>query len=512
MEQIVVIYVIILILAITLAVFAVLKQPFSLYGIDYIFALFGILLVWYSSSQIFKPKESFTDSLEGILGLMQKTPTKNENEDIGPFARNMTIYYSAFSRTSYPSNTKKWYNISPYFSSPANVCPDVKIEDTNAYFLEVPSFSTENGFGLGLNKVIGPKSHQLGISANDSFTIFFTISFNEFLSKESNTLEVLKIYANTLNNIGISLVIQNDYKITENNLIATNAELIFGNRTEKLNMPAISIEYVYFFCIIKSGHKITVNLYPNIGDLASTYNKFSNLANFIVDEDVLLSNKELSINNNKNIQAHIFNFGIYNKAISNQTLVALYNNIQSQIQKHSQVLQDLTGVISNLNKQITKIKDCPYPDTICSKCTGITDWTNMTNVILNASPECLAAIHEYCLKNPEKEICSCWNPSNVLSKTEACKNYTSIFNGNKCITPDQLDAQTLEVIKTKYNLCSCSAVAQTSCPKATPIEVKPVIVPSPKIIENRYNMNSSDMDLYNALPLNSFPSNPMRRH
>jgi hypothetical protein len=122
----------------------------------------------------------------------------------------------------------------------------------------------------------------------------------------------------------------------------------------------------------------------------------------------------------------------------------------------------------------------------------------MTNVILNASPECLTAINRYCIKNPRTEICSCWNPSNILSKTDACKSYTNIFNGNKCITTDNLDKKTLDIVKAKYNLCDCSL---TNPAEAPPPVVKPVVVPAPKIIDNMFNTNMTDIDLYNALPV-----------
>lgn len=489
----------ILILSIGLTFFAILQKPFNSYGVDYIFAIVGILLVWYSSSNIrnaCKTKEQFANSIEGILGLLSQPAAKSANEDIGPFARNLTIYYSAFSPISYPNTTKRWYNISPYFSSPQNVCPDIKIEDTNAYFSDVPSFSPENGFSLGLNKITGPKSHQLGISANDSFSIFFTLTFNEFLQDEKYIMEFIKLFANTHNNNGVCFEIESEYNKQSNTTNSTGT-FSFGSHKESLTLPILNADMVYLFLIIKQGHNIIINLYPNVGDLASTYSKYTTIADFTVKEDVLLSNKEMSINNHRNIQAHIYNFGVYNKAITTQTVNILYNNIQSQIQKYSQVLQDLTSSITNLQGKISDIKKCPYNESVCTLCSSVTDWTNMTNIILNASPDCLNAIHGYCMKNPGIEICSCWNPSNILSKTDACKSYTSIFSGGKCITPDNLDSNTLDIVKTKYNLCDCSTITNTPLP----VQIKPVIVPVPKVIDKMFNANMTDIDLYNSLPV-----------
>lgn len=499
--------IVLLVLSIGLTLFALLKKPFSLYGIDYIFAIIGVLILFYSlffvnNCKIIVSKEEFVNSIEGVLDLLgsqDKKTSKNlaenikNNEDINSFSRNLTIYYSAFSKISYPHNTKRWLNISPYFSSPQNICPDIKIQDTNAEFSDIPSYSPDNGFALGLNKITGPMSHQLGINANDSFSIFFSMSFNEFLQNEPNDLILLKLYANTETNNGLSMVINKDYTIQSNGTVLLNGTLSFGNQTETLAIPQITPEYIYLFVIIKQGHNLIINMYPNVGDLSSTYSRYSTLGTFQVNGDVLLSNKEMIINNNKNLQAHIFNFGIYNKAITTQTISAIYTNLQTQIQKYSQVLQDLNSAISKLNKKIEDIKKCPYDDNVCKTCNNIKDWTNMTNIILNASPECLSAINEYCSKNPGKEICSCWNPSNVLSQTSACKSYTSIFNGGKCITPDNLDSNTLDIIKSKYKFCNCVDIEKS--------KITPVVVPKPKIINQSFNVNSTDIDLYNSLPI-----------
>lgn len=489
--------IVLLVLSIGLVTFAIMKKPFGLYGVDYIFSIIGILLVFYCLFDLAKACKVWS-STEGFVNAIGLGGSVKNNEDLSSFSRNLTIYYSGFSTLSYPHSTKRWLNISPYFSSPQNVCPDIKIEDTNAEFLDVPSYSPENGFALGLNRITGPMSHRMGINANDSFSIFFSMSFNEFLTNEENDLNLLRIYANTKNNIGLSMDISKDYTVQPNGLAIINGTFTFGNQTEQLVIPQITPDQIYLFVIIKQGHNFLINAYPNVGDLASNVAKHSTLAKFSVsNEDVLLSNKEMMINGSRNIQAHIHTFGVYNKAIANETITAIYTNLQKQIQKYSQVLQDLNAALAKINKKMDDMKKCPYDKKTCDACTSVKDWSNMTDLILNASPDCMKAIHEYCVQNPGKDICACWNPSNILSQTNACKSYTAIYNGGSCITPDNLDTKTIDVIKAKYNFCSCTEVP----PKPAGPVVKAIVVPKPKVLNNYYNLNSSDMDLYNALPI-----------
>ena len=500
---------VLIILAIGMAIFAVAKKPFACF-VDYIIAFLGVLLVLYASVNLTqKPIESFTDNTSGIGRLLSvlsiknsanvsslTTPTTNTyNEDLTPYVRYLTLYYSCFSSSSYPHNSRKWYNIAPFFSSPQSVCPDVTMDDTNMFFLEAPSFSRDNGFGLGINKIIGPQCYRMGFYANDSFTIFFTIKFDSF-SQSDKPFEILKLFANTASNNGISLQIEKEFSVN-NELVSVKMNFTFGTSTWQLDMPSINKAYVYFFVIMKNNQGIKINVYPNIGDVSSTPSFVINAlaVNTEANSDVLLSNKEMIINSQQNLQAHIYNFGVFNRAIQDHTISDLYLSIQTEIQKGNQLLQDLAATITNLQNQLANKGKCPYDNTTCAACSAVKDWTNVSSIILNATPECLQAINAYCTKNPSNNICSCWNPQNILSQTNQCRSYVSIFSGQSCVSPDTVDDTTLDVIKSKYNLCSC----QETSSNPQPLQNKPIVVPSPKVIDNVYNYNADDVDLYNSI-------------
>lgn len=504
-EEQVILGIVIIVLSLGMTIFAITKKPFSNI-VDYIIAFFGVLLVILATTQLVPcpTKEGYSNNsnIERILGLLANQNTKitassSSNETLSLFARNLTVYYSAFSTNSFPNSSRRWYNIAPFFTSPQSTCPDVTMEDTNMFFLEVPSFSKDNGFSLGNNKILGPKSYEMGFSANDSFTMFFTLRFNEFPVTEKSK-EIFRFFANTRTNNGISMFFDSVSSVV-NEMANVSLMFSFGEETWSTSLETINMAYIYFFVIQKNGHTISVNVYPNIGDLSSSSSFVTNIFNVKLDlnTDVLLSNKEMVINGNQTLQANIFNFGIFNRAVMEHTISDLYTNIQKEIQKGNELLQDMNSTIAELQNQIQQSKQCPYDVNTCASCPGITDWTNMSSVILGATPECLNAINTFCNKNPTNSLCSCWNPQNLLSKTDQCKNYVGIFSGNSCATNDNLSSDQLSVIQQKYNLCSC---AET---KKAPQAVPTVVVPAPKLVDNIYNYNATDVDLYNSLNISS---------
>jgi len=523
--------IVIILLSIGMTVFAIAKKPFSNF-IDYIIAFLGVLLVLLATTNMTMCNnvENFTDTSTGIGRMLSVLSIKNAattaisgstltqgsqstnayNENLNLFVRNLTVYYSAFSSASFPNSNRRWFNISPYFSSPQSVCPDVSMDDTSMFFLEIPSYSRDNGFSLGVNKIIGPQSYQLGFSANDAFTMFFTLKFNEFAASD-DILEIFKFFANTSTNNGMSLYINNDYSVN-NEVAHINMFFTFGTFNWPLTLKSINMAYVYFFVITKSGHNIAINVYPNIGDISSSPSFSTQVLKATIDPstDILLSNKEMVMNSYQNLQANIFNFGIYNRDIPDHTIADLYTNIQTEIQKSNQLLLDLAATITNLQNQLASQGQCPYDTTTCGVCSGIADWTNISSIILGATPDCLAAINSYCTKHPTSTICSCWNPQNILSKTDQCRNYVGIFSGKSCVTSDSVDPQTLAVIKQKYALCDCGSVAagaggsksapggSASASTLVP-SAKAIIVPAPKLIDNVFNYNATDVDLYNSI-------------
>jgi hypothetical protein len=121
----------------------------------------------------------------------------------------------------------------------------------------------------------------------------------------------------------------------------------------------------------------------------------------------------------------------------------------------------------------------------------------MNNILTNASTTCLQSIDQYCKTNStNNSLCACWNPNNPISTTETCKNFRSIFSGVKLYSLDNIDANTLDIIKKKNNLCDCGNM---NAPVTTPpVKIKPVVIPAPKLLDTFYSINASDIDVYNS--------------
>lgn len=483
-----------------------------------------------------------------VMYILLQTPLKNEHfdqkqtnttntidqltaignngvENVTPFSKYMTIYYSAFSPLSYPKPARTLYNLQTINGGGGqNTC---SADSTNAVFSNIPSFTQSNGFALGNNTLTGPMSFKMGIDMNDSFTIAFTIQFDAFQSNPSpNILEILKLYANTLGNNGLSLYITNDYSVIgTGNDYAINMFLKLGDGApvQISGLPSINTLMVYMFVIQGKSGSVNMTIYPNIVDISSTIsNVITAVSAMPVTENILLSNKEIKINTYGNLQSHLYNFGVWNNVLNNTTTTDFYKNTQIMLQKNNEILSGMASQIKSLVAQINNANACPYDKPTCDICSGVTDWNNMSNFILNAGPECMSAIDKYCTAHPTAEMCTCWNSSSALSKTPQCKLYQRIYkqNTNSCdLSVDTITPSILESIQEKYNLCGCSPTnppthppssvpaASSASSASSSLALLPAKLPVPKLIDTTYHIDQNDIDLYNKLQINKGKTN-----
>jgi hypothetical protein len=412
--------------------------------VNVMISILAFIVFMYFLLQIKPSKEQFAE---------QFTAGTIYNENVATISNGLVLYTSAFSNNSYSGTGREWTNL--IVPTKTNTCTTTL---PNLNFTQVPSFTKLNGFYLGPNAIIGPMSFQMGFVANESFTICFTIKFDAF-SKTAPTkdIEILKLYGNTMNNNGISLFMKPDY-VMENEIIKASMVLGFGDLLFDLKINSINTTYTYIFFIVKNALKLSVYAFPNVAEISSTSSLKLTLLNTDIDSstDVLLSNKEMMINRNQNLMAHIYNFGVFNKALMEFNINDVYVHIQKEIQKNNQMLIDFNKKLADLQAVIDKSKQCPYDQTVCDACVAVTDWTDMTNVLFNASNECLDKINKFCIANPTHNKCTCWNPANIMSKTEACKTYKAIFEPAKPpVAPVPAKCDVAE-IKKQYNLCPCA--------------------------------------------------------
>lgn len=466
--------IIILFLAINIFVTVVLRKT-NVYNLfDLIIIFFSIVMILYALYTIYN--NNFVEKFD------QNATSTIEDEDISQFVNGLTIYVSSISKKSYPSPTRTWYNISKFFEN--GTCSSVRTADTNFNFSYIPAYESSNGFLLGNNMLVGPMCHQLGITANDSFSIVFTFKLTEFVAEPENDLEIIKLFANTENNKGLVLYIPKQYSIN-NELITCKMILEYANLSFQLDIPVLNTSYTYMMAIVKQNFNIKVMIYPDITDLAINSSVKHIALNTPIDKniDVLLSNKELVVNRNKNLPINLYNILFYNKGITDITLNEIYIHIQKYLHQANQIIINFNKQIEDLRNQIENAKRCSYDDATCKLCSSVSNWNDMVDIVTKATPECLNAVNQFCKNNPKHPKCVCWDAQNNLSTTDSCKAYVSLFSKDVNI----------EKIKADYNLCPCGSGSQTN---DTPV------IPQPKLMNNAYDVKGkSDIQLYYELPV-----------
>jgi hypothetical protein len=444
------------------------------------------------------------------------------NESLTQIQNGLTVYYSTFSKMSFPKSSRTWYNISPFFSTPDNSCPDVRIEDTHAMFTQIPNYSRETGFTIGSTAIQGPQSHQLGITGNGSFSVFFALKFSVLNQDAKVPYELVKLYANTPNNNGLSISIPSRNVAHVGNSYGINLEVTLGTQVFTASDPTtnqallmLNTSFTYLFILVKDNLQLSLYMYPNIDNLSTNPQARFTLINKAAvnpsQDDILLSNRAMMFNRNQNVFGNLYSLGFYNKPLDDSHISMLFLHLQTEIHKSNQLLKDLASQIQLLQTQIDDAKACKYNAAVCEACKDVKDWTNISSIILGGSDECLGQIDSYCTANPKSELCTCWDSSNSLSKTTQCQNYVNIFRKNKVFSPDNVDKDTLDIIKSKNGLCSCSELEtlkdlirsnitqNVTATKEFERKRRP-----PLISENIYTINQKDIEYFEKMGVNDY--------
>lgn len=442
----------------------------------------------------------------------------NYNEDLDKIKEDnsLTLYYSVFSTNSAPEeHSRVWRNISPYFIKPPRAvkdsCSITPYDKTHFEFDEVPFVNRNVGLEILSNNITGPLSHQLGIAGNGTFSIFIVIRFNSFSSNNMMDYEVFKVYGNTISNNAISLVIGSQPLAqttmgpsgpVPTNVYDVNLNVMFGTHVLAVeNSTQIDTTKTYMFIITKTSKKLSFIMHDLTSTTPEPGLKLIDAVE-LSEPSVRLSNKEMSINTNRNLNANIYAFGIYNRYLIDDSTLRSY--MYTELFKTSDAFMKMARSMLKMQDQVDKIKACPYNSSSVRDACNITDWSDFNNVI-NSTPECKSAIDTYCSKNINDTRCRCWDP---LVGTSECKSYMNIFRGSSCINVDNLDIDTLTKIKSKYNLCDCSAID-----RITEKAEKANKDPPPQLTSPTVPVSDSSDALYYGTPIgiNASPK-PQEKH
>lgn len=399
-----------------------------------------------------------TTSINNIITNLQEI---DKEENIDDISDKLVMYFTAFNTTSYTPNTQIWRNLVDTTTSTKG---ELKCE-SSMKFDSSPSYTRSTGFALGANRLVGPFSNTLNINFKNPYTIVMAFKHGNLanISTTSTKIELLKLFANSPNNNGLSLYIDPSSLQTINN--TQFCKLLFqyaDNDPVKClinkNDESISIE-VNTLCllfIVKTVDSVKIIYMTEKNDTQNVLAEFP-----ITNDGVTFSNKELFINRFNNWNANIFNFAIYNATLSEAGVSNLYTHIKALNTRHNDVT--IPAVIDNYNATITSLKNllkCPFDQDVCDTCSGITQWNDITQLV-NSSLKCRQAISNYCKTNPTNSLCQCWDTKSSIYNTNGCKLLRNVFESDntKCFSGKELTA--LEEKKK----CAVANVAPPATPK-----------------------------------------------
>lgn len=463
MIPIVYIFIVLVIAYLTVGFFKVPKWDMIFIGIAVV-----ILVMTMIYGHFFDKKEHFVDS-ELEFNLDNLKPIELE-EDITPISEKLVVYNTAFNKISYNENGNSWLNM--IVTKSDGTC-DTSLPNSIFNFELPPVYSRKSGFYMGNNRLVGPYSNALNIQFHNTFTIMLVCKHGNLLVEESNAeIELLKLYANSPNNNGLSLYIQRDSLRNENNVQVGKLMLQYSNREPMQcvlpNNEFLSFEkdiYTFYF-IIKGTDHIRVAMMTEKNTNVDALLWFN-----VENSDVTFSNKEFVMNRLKNWNGHVYSFGIYSVSLTDDDLTSIYAHLLSEYMKYANsnyitTIQQYNDTLSLLRRFIS----CPYSQEVCNSCSTVNKWNSMEQ-LLGASAQCKSAINEFCMGNVNHPLCKCWNNQNTTYNSDSCKMFKGIFNEISTFL-DNLNQNDLEYIMKKYGL-----IRPEDCPKA---------IKTPTFLKNAY--------------------------
>lgn len=414
-------------------------------------------------------------------------------EDYSAIANTHNVYLSVFTKDSLDVGTNEWVNVA--YKEGETACKT--LQNKVFEFENTPIFEKASGVHFGKNRLIGPLTNQLGISLQNTFTIFTCIKHGEFVSTNNEEIELLKLYANSGNNNGIALFIRaNSIEVVDN---VQRGELVLryldDNKSYECLLNANDRKFVLdknvptFFFIIKEVDTLRV-VYMQGGS-----EKLYTIADIVTkDNNVTFSNKEMVINRFGNWKGSMYSFGVIPKAFVDSEISVIYKHIYGEYTKATN--NNLIELTNDYNALVSALKQktmCPYNSTVEAACPTITDWSN-TNAVLNAPRDCREAINAFCTANPKDELCACWDKSLPSYNEKTCEMYRSIFDTTSKTFLETISTDDLNAIKSKFNLMNTDSCTTTKALSKEALQ-------SMELKKNTY----MDIDM-DSVKISSFPS------
>jgi hypothetical protein len=352
----------------------------------------------------------------------------------------MLMYYTTYNSISHTYGTKIWRNVIDTTSTKSGELQC----NSSMYFDLLPSFSKIAGFTLGPNKLTGPYSNTLGINYRGQYSLMLIFKHGNLRNDAtaSNKIELVKLWANSPNNNGISLYIEPGSLNVVNNtqfgkLMFQYADYspVHCKISKSDELLPIDSNVLCFLFIVKDDDKIKVQYMTEKSNTIVTLAEFN-----VATTDITFSNKEISINRFNNWNANMFNFGIYKVALTDVNISSIYQHIKNLYLRT--IDPNYKPIVDTYNETITKLNkyiQCPFDEKTCTACKDVVEWNDI-NQIMNSSFTCRKAISAFCNKNTSHSFCKCWNTKLPEYNSTNCKVLRSMFENDKmtCLTHNEI--------------------------------------------------------------------------
>jgi hypothetical protein len=424
----------------------------SIKPIDLIFIIIStIVLVYVYYNKKYNNIEHFSAS--SATGKIQI------EEDISDIIKTCVMYNTSFNTGSYTVGGGTTWNsiINP-------VKNQLLTFDLN------PIYSPPNGFYLGNNRLIGPVSNDLGIDFLSTYTVMIACKHGNLVTDPSGNpeIEIMKLYANSPNNNGIAIYIQENSLSSQNNVQVGSLMVQYIDQSPVECLIDTAHQYINFdkdvltfYFIIKDTDNFRIQMMTETSSTISQILKFN-----ISNQDINFSNKEFTLNRLKNWNANVYNVALFTSALSDDDVTKTYNHILGEYMKR--VDTNFTSVINTYNNTVDTIQEltkCPFNATTCKNCQSVNKWYDV-NDIVGSADTCKKSINEFCTTNPKNTWCKCWDTTSPIYNNANCQLFRSVFSGKESLLESLSDTD-LATIMAKYNLLTAE-----DCKKETNVAVQ----------------------------------------
>jgi hypothetical protein len=357
----------------------------------------------------------------------------------------MRLYASVYTEASLPAprGSKVWRNLVNGAAAPAS-CEQPSLD---LVFANAPTLDRKQGFTLGRNSIVGPRSMDIGIAGDSSYAFVALLTFVGDLPDDGSPVSVFGTYANTPDMNGFSLELSRPAVSGISSgvegggaVIPFTGVLSVGGvqLTFRGDQYAATPEHVCLLVVSRGHARVAAYLV----DLEASSYSPATLLDVPVPAlgSVTFSNVEMTVNGTANFPGRIATFGVLARDVPLAEVVAWYNQFRAVLEQFDPAYQAYQRVLEDANAA----KRCPFDAATCAACGGVRDWTSTASIVASGQG-CLNAYARYCTDNPGARKCECWDVASPAHATPTCAAMRATFSGTPlCPAPPPADADRIE--------------------------------------------------------------------